>query len=85
MVSTIGYTVNHIFVLGSFVAMQSCVEWENYQLKKSQIVLNDTSQFSVKKTGAVTLTVASVAASHLTLMFLFSEDSKTHVYYLFKV
>ena len=65
--------------------MQCFVEWDNYQLKKCQTMLSDESRFSVKKTGAVTLMVASVASSHLTLMFLFSDESKTHVYYLLKV
>ena len=65
--------------------MQGCVEWEKYQLQKCQTMLSNESQFSVKKTGAVTLMVASVASSHLTLMFLFSDELKTHAYYLFKV
>ena len=85
MVSTACYTATHIFLLGSFIVMQCFVEWDNYQLKKCQTMLSDESRFSVKKTGAVTLMVVSVASSHLTLMFLFSDESKTHGYYLLKV
>ena len=79
------YTANNIFLLGSFVVMHACVKWENYQLKNCQTILGDESHFSVKKTGAVTLVVAIVALSHVTLTFLFSDESKTHNYYLFEV
>jgi hypothetical protein len=78
------YTTNNICLIGSFLTMQSFVEWENYQLKKSQ---NWTKQnpISVKKTGVISIFVILVAGLHLYVLFSVSEDSKTQTYHLCKV
>jgi hypothetical protein len=64
--------------------MQSFVEWENYQLKKSQ---NWAKQnlISVKKTGVISIFVILVAGFHLYVLFSVAEDSKTQTYHLCKV
>ncbi len=65
--------------------MQCFVEWENYQLKRSQNWNKTKSTSLLQKPGIISILVIIVAASHLYVTFFISNDLKTPTYHLFKV
>ncbi len=80
------YTLTIIFVIGSFVAMQAFVKWENYQLKKSQIQTTPNSMLmSIKKLGTVSILVILLGFLHIYIIFLIPYHSKTVTFHLLKV
>ncbi len=78
------YIANNIFLIGSFITMQYFVEWENYQLKKSQTWKKQNST-SLQKPGIIAILVISLASSHLYVTFFISDDLKTQDYHMCKV
>ena len=64
--------------------MQSFVEWENYQLKKSQN-WTKLNPISIKKSGVISFFVILVAGFHVYALFSVTDDSKTPTYHLCKV
>jgi hypothetical protein len=67
--------------------MQSLVEWEKYQFKKSQTILFPVVSSSriVQKTGIVSVLVILVVMSHLWWAFLFTSHERSAEYYVAKV
>jgi hypothetical protein len=71
----------------ALLIMQCSVEWEKYQLRKSQTLIFQINSIgnSVKRTGIATLLIVFVISSHLFWIFLFPNDSKMTDYYFLKV
>ncbi len=75
------------FMSIALLIMQCSVEWEKYQLRKSQTLIFQINSIgnSVKRTGMATLLIVFVISSHLFWIFLFPNDSKMTDYYFLKV